>query len=237
MKTKLAGVLLCVAFASACASSESAAPAAESDPAVAEQSTNTDITVTPGLVQGSGCKPDTFRTKVSSLPDGRRIFSVETAAFRLSSEGKPAIQSTYCDIEFNVAAKNNKRFALSRVQFKGLVHLEETAKAQVDLTYGFKDAAIIPTRSHKLDFQGPKGFNEDSEWNFPDDSFDPLVYSPCNAKRIVELHTILRLSDLTQEPGSFLSMEQASGVLTQDPPPSPETAGAIIVELEEQTCP
>ena len=235
MKIQLVVALLGAACTHGCADVPEVAPL---KPAVAAQiDPSSHITITPGLVFGTGCEEGSYDIFDFPTPSGGRVYQINPRKYRLSTDGKPATQTQYCDIQFEVSAAKGKRFALSRVQFAGSVTLQPGARAEVELEYGFKDIELLPTRQKTLSFVGPHGLGDDPwDWLYPDEQFVPLQFSPCGASRIVELKTGLNLTDPQRKPGSGITFEEASGTFEGERPAPSNDDPAVVVEFAQDDC-
>lgn len=253
MKAKLIAVLASACLASGCVEDSPAVVDGDepSVPPAAMQNASEDIIVKPGEISGTGCRSGTFQTRVTTEPDetgkvsNNHIMSVLFTKYRLMSDDQPATQSIKCIIEFNVTARNGKRFALKNVLFRGYARLEPGARAVADLSYGYKTAPVIPTRVDQKVFDGPRprGITDSTDWQFQDAKFEPLKFSPCNASRIIQLTTELHLFDPNQTPGSGISMDEAiSWVGSISGPQAPRRSITnpdstnVVIELAEEPC-
>jgi hypothetical protein len=160
--------------------------------------------------QGSGCPANTVT--INLAPDAR-AFTLIFDQFTVHTEpGAPPPEShKNCKIQLTIRVPRGFAYALTAVDSRGYANLAPGARGLVRTAFHFPGPE--PDRTWRA-LTGP--FNDD--WQLREET-DPgsLEWSPCNARRRLNLHTRLRVDRGSSAPGSssLMAMDSLDGSVEQ----------------------
>ncbi|MCX5380542.1 DUF4360 domain-containing protein [Streptomyces sp. NBC_00091] len=166
------------------------------------------ITIDVVQVNGSGCRPGTATVSVS--PDNT-AFTVTYSEY-LAQVGKDAKATDFrknCQLGLNVNVPQGYTYAIAKADYRGFASLADGASATQKASYYFQGMSQTSSRAHTM--RGPAEGN----WQVSDSvPVEALVFSPCGAKRNLNINTELLAqagSSDTANSTSFLTMDSTDG--------------------------
>jgi hypothetical protein len=171
------------------------------------------------VANGSGCPLGTASTSISS--DGL-VFTTTFSNYEINLSPNKTLDSKFCQLAIEVISPPGISYAVSTFSYQGYATLEQGASAKLNALYYFSGIPQLPSGSPKT-IAGP--FDDSYLFSESITTFDTNAWSPCGAKRDLNIRTTLSTTNNSRK-GGYINLAAIDA----------RTSGKIIVKFATRRC-